>query len=113
MNLGRGIYKVNIFLTNCSNKIILFSIDNAPFSVLNPLSQTSITLHNIDKTQLSLKHNYESEYVKNKWSTDKYNLVINSEYIFSNLTNREEIKIFREKTLIAYNAYYDYFFIKK
>ena len=60
--------------------------------------------------KLFVKHGYDS-YQKKRWFGPEYQLIINSEYFFSQLRDGAEIVITREKICFKTSTYYDRFFV--
>ncbi len=98
---------MNIYFTNnCSNFIIL-NIDDGEPVFLQPFEKKLITRNDLDSIKILAKRNCES--------TKKsaiYHLVIETEYVFSDVSDNTTFIITREKIQFSLNASYDRLFLQ-
>ena len=94
------------FINGCNHEIAL-KIDDTVSVCLQPRETTSVTRQDAETMKLTVCRTSESVKIKSV-----YHLVIETEYVFFNVSDNETFYITREKIRFSLNASYDRLFVQ-
>ena len=99
---------MTIYFLNRSKHIVLLRVDEDTPVILQPIATTPVEIKGADVHKITVQRDCES-YVSKK--IRMYNLVIQTEYLVSGVSNGEMFMITREKIRVSLNVSFDRFFL--
>jgi cytochrome b subunit of formate dehydrogenase len=97
---------MTLFLENKCNSIVLINFNIKVDIILHPHETKSIVITDCDTLNLTIRKN-----AKSNQKNGIFNIILETEYILSNLSENTKIIITREKIRFAQNASYERLFI--